>query len=410
MASVSDSTHLEPLPNQATAPESPLTDWDLSSLSATSEADRPEIKPPPPPSLMRLAVFRLSRAWREARLTPGPDFVLSTAPWLSSLAIHLLLLIGLTLYAAANVRPAVVNSAPTFSFADDYSGQDLPIIYLEKADEVFEQQASEVVGEPGAETTLERLDEALADSQASAATMENSLAALSGPPAAGVATLQGAAPAALGTFGGVFGGTGRGGGSGLHSAGISAAGLTSFYGVKSAGNNFVFIVDASRSMQDGKFDAARKELEYTLRQLSPEQSFYIVFFNDDAYRMHFADELLPVDGLVPATSGNIDRAAKWMESFKVDRRTNPFDAVKFAVSLKPDAIYILSDGKFTDQGRTARFLRNYNVIKDEQLGYRARVVVNTIAFWRRDGEETMKAIAKANRGTYRFVPSVLEQN
>ena len=73
-------------------------------------------------------------------------------------------------------------------------------------------------------------------------------------------------------------------------------------------------------------------------------------------------------------------------------------------SLKPDAIYILSDGKFTDGGKTVRFLETENVINDPEVGYRPRAIIHTIAFWQRDGEEAMQAIAKQHKGTYRFVP------
>jgi hypothetical protein len=93
-----------------------------------------------------------------------------------------------------------------------------------------------------------------------------------------------------------------------------------------------------------------------------------------------------------------------MKTVRNEAKTNPYEAVKFALSLKPDAIYILSDGKFTDRGQTVRFLETENVINDPDVGYRPRAIIHTIAFWQRDGEEAMQAIAKQHKGTYRFVP------
>jgi hypothetical protein len=178
----------------------------------------------------------------------------------------------------------------------------------------------------------------------------------------------------------------------------------SFFGVKAAGRKFVFIVDSSNSMRNGKFDAAKEELLYSIRRLTKEQSFYIIFFDANAERMVLPPDSEPPLLPVPATTENINRCERWVKTVENELRTDPYDAVKFAIEMVPDAIYLLTDGKFTDRGRTERYLKANNITDDPVDGKKPRVVVHTICFWQNDGEETLKAIAKEYGGTYRFVP------
>ena len=194
---------------------------------------------------------------------------------------------------------------------------------------------------------------------------------------------------------------------------VAGTGGADFYGVQASGNRFVFIVDSSRSMLR-KFDEAKRELEYAVRRLSKEQLFYVIFFdqnaagltlgrwNENQTKYVFNNE--PETGLVPATAANVSGFVRWMNTIELDFMTNPYGAVEFAVNnLRPDAIYILSDGEFTDRGMTEHFLRQNNLVDDPIEGRRAKVVVHTIGFYSRDGEVTLKRIAQANGGSYRFV-------
>lgn len=193
-------------------------------------------------------------------------------------------------------------------------------------------------------------------------------------------------------------------GSGLTPTGASGQGAQ-FFGVKASGRKFVFIVDSSNSMKRGKFDAARAELSYALRRLDKDQFFYIIFFDQDAARMTFAPSTEPEERAARANIQNIQLAEKWMSGIQNELRTDPYEAVKFAVEMLPDAIYILTDGKFTDKGKTERYLASANKLSDPIDGPRPKVVVHTVGFYQRDGEETLQRIAKEYGGTYRFVPA-----
>jgi hypothetical protein len=188
------------------------------------------------------------------------------------------------------------------------------------------------------------------------------------------------------------------------SLGSGSGNPAQFFGVKATGRRFVFIVDSSNSMRGGKFDAAKEELKYSIRRLSKDQAFYIIFFDQNAERMLLPPDKEPPVLPVLATTANLNRVDKWIATVENQLRTDPYDAVKLAVEMVPDAIYLLTDGKFTDRGRTERFLKSNNIVDDPVEGKRPKVVIHTLCFWQADGEDTLKAIAKDYGGTYRFVP------
>ena len=177
-----------------------------------------------------------------------------------------------------------------------------------------------------------------------------------------------------------------------------------FFGVKAAGNRFVFIVDSSNSMRGDKFQDACEELTYALRRLSSKQFFYVIFFDQNAERMIFAPNKEAEESFARATPANLKKVEDWIKTVGNELKTNPYEAVVFGSGLAPDAIYLLSDGKFTDKGATERYLRSHNLFNDPGVGVVAKAVVHTLAFYDADGEETLQRIAKEHHGTYRFVP------
>ena len=332
---------------------------------------------PPPTSTAPPAEAPAPEAEATAAL---PYLSLRTTPsWLVSLLVHLLFLVLLAL----------------FTFTTQ------PKLLATIIDSGFETEAP--VFEQVTELTLEPLEDVKAVSADAGAgeALVSEVSEIGGEAMAGVAVTEGDLQVdSVSDVGGLFAGDAVG----MKDSGNTALKGAEFFGVKASGKKFVFVVDSSNSMRNGKFDAAKEELEYAIRRLSPEQLFYVVFFDHDAEKMLLPPDTEPPTNVVPATNANINSFAKWMGTVKNELKTNPYEAVKFALSLKPDAIYILSDGKFTDRGQTVRFLEEENVINDPELGYRPRAVVHTIAFWQRDGEEAMQAIAKRHKGTYRFVP------
>ena len=321
-----------------------------------------------------------------AEVRPWYQRVLAATPgWAVSLAIHA----GLVLLLALLIVPAQSKSAGTFiqAFASEMDEQ---LEYFEPVKiEAVDLQTTQMVSASVAATDV-------TSSSLVGATDLGAVASSLSP----ADELDLPAGTEIGEL--FTGSAGKAMGSVLPSGAEKTA---QFFGVKATGRRFVFIVDSSNSMRGGKFEAAKEELMYAIRRLSKEQAFYIIFFDHNAERMVLPQDAEP--GLLPvaAVNVNINGAEKWAGTVVNEGRTDPFDAVKFAIEMVPDAIYLLTDGKFTDRGQTERYLRNNNIIDDPIEGRRPKVVIHTICFGQKDGEETLRAIAKDYGGTYRFVPA-----
>jgi hypothetical protein len=181
-----------------------------------------------------------------------------------------------------------------------------------------------------------------------------------------------------------------------------------FFGLQAHGGKFVFIVDNSRSMNGGKFVDAKVELSSAIHRLSSDQSFYVIFFSGTTVCMTFAPHAAPEPAPVAATSENFALFDDWMATIPTMPNTDPTDALRIAVEMSPDAIFLLSDGEFAERSRTLRYLTAHNreLNKDSSSSSRftPKVTIHTIAFWENVGEKTMRLIARTNGGDFRFIP------
>ncbi len=178
-----------------------------------------------------------------------------------------------------------------------------------------------------------------------------------------------------------------------------ATGGAEFFGAKATGNKFVFVVDCSRSMAGERWQLACLELDAAINRLKPEQLFYVVLFDGGVHRMFHHDDREAA--LFPATQQNKDRFREWLAAAQLGPETRPFLSVKCALDLHPDAIYLLSDGDFTDP--TAAYLGEVNRPASRAHPDREQVVVHTINFHGPRDQVMMKKIARENRGKYIYV-------
>ncbi len=186
-------------------------------------------------------------------------------------------------------------------------------------------------------------------------------------------------------------------------AGHAPGNYAEFFGIRATGKKFVFIVDRSNSMRnDRKIAEAKEELLYALRRLSSDQTFYVLFFDFRFEKMKLAANQPPPDDLVPATTPNIQKVTSWVKRVDCDGGTDPSHAMEFALSLKPDAIYLLTDGEFHDHGRTMDILNSANREPNLENGPQPIVAVHTIGI-SGAGDQVLQKIADENRGTFRFV-------
>jgi hypothetical protein len=172
-----------------------------------------------------------------------------------------------------------------------------------------------------------------------------------------------------------------------------------FFGTRSVGNRFVFIVDNSSSMKGGRLQAAVAELLRTIDGLSPRQSFYVIFVSDQTYPMFYPQ---PAAAMLPATGANKQRLAEWLPNAVLASGKNRelIKAVDLAASLRPDAVYLLWDGD----------MRYSEKVRMEVMTHLTRpqpwqFSIHTLGMGitSLDAEYNLTSIAQAHGGTYRRV-------
>jgi len=175
----------------------------------------------------------------------------------------------------------------------------------------------------------------------------------------------------LGGFEGL--GTGRGG-DGFFGAGGDEA------------NKIVYVVDRSGSMTDS-IDYVKFELKRSIGELGEEKEFHVIFYSSGP----------PVEmttrRLVRATERNKQLAFEFIDRIIPQGETDPSMALERAFAVKPELIYLLTDGEF--DRAIVELVKRANV---EGL-----VTIHTIGFLYRTGEEVLQQIASENNGEYKFV-------
>jgi hypothetical protein len=116
----------------------------------------------------------------------------------------------------------------------------------------------------------------------------------------------------------------------------------SFYGIRSVAQTVVFVVDCSGSMGEGeRLARAKIELRRSINALQFPQRFTVIFYDDEPIPM-------PGTGLKSADTIAKDQFVAWLRLIDADGGTDPRSALMLAMSLQPDAIYLLSDGAFPE--------------------------------------------------------------
>lgn len=141
---------------------------------------------------------------------------------------------------------------------------------------------------------------------------------------------------------------------------------SSFAGVSGNAHKIVYLCDASGTMQS-VFGSLRKELKTSVGSLGPGQSFNVIFFTGDnviAYNK---------GGLVATNDDNKKKLDDFVEDISPKEGTNPFPAIEFAFSNKPELIYVVTDG--FDQVDSLEAV--YEKFKNLNAGPR-KIAINTI--------------------------------
>ena len=159
---------------------------------------------------------------------------------------------------------------------------------------------------------------------------------------------------------------------------------------KTSGGNaykIVYLCDASGTMMN-VFDELRLEMQRSINNLREIQSFNVIFFRDQHV-------LAYSKGLERATDAAKKRATEWLDPVAPAGQTDPFEAIRQAFALKPDLIFVLTDGfdNVSSYGKVADEFRKLNTDNHTK--------VNTILIESRTDPElraVMEKIAKDSGG------------
>lgn len=167
---------------------------------------------------------------------------------------------------------------------------------------------------------------------------------------------------------------------------------TSFFGVRGTAKKFCFIVDNSKSMNGVRFRTAIAELLYSVEKLQPDQVFYVVFFSDGAYPLFFPNV---APAMIPATAENKVKFREWLRFVELGPATYGSAAMKIGLDLEPEVLFLLGDGDFQDE-----------TVREVLVRANAKTRIHAIGLDiqpRSRADAGFAAIARAFYGTYRNI-------
>jgi hypothetical protein len=144
-------------------------------------------------------------------------------------------------------------------------------------------------------------------------------------------------------------------------------------------------------LDDDRLPRATIELRRSVFALKEPQKFEVIFYNSESIPMP--------GGPVPRTA---DLQAKnllvsWLRLIEPDGGTAPLPAMKQALALRPDAVFLLSDGEFPEG--TDREIANLNTRK---------VPIHCVDLTGGLAGDHLKRIAAASGGRYASKPGDLQ--
>ncbi len=204
-----------------------------------------------------------------------------------------------------------------------------------------------------------------------------------------------------GTGAGAAGAGGFGSGLGGGSSRLLRAGV---WDLSVAASKIVYVVDFSGSIVVA-VDDLKRELRRSIGSLKPEQSFEVILFYSKVQQDRIVADAFS-GSLVAATEPTKKRFFDWLNSKAPEGGSDPLPAIRRGLSLKPEVMFIFSDGLFEDAAAAEREIRSlnktntklYTLVFDELLlGDTSQLPRET------DGVRTLRRIAEQNGGRVKIV-------
>jgi hypothetical protein len=183
----------------------------------------------------------------------------------------------------------------------------------------------------------------------------------------------------------------NGPGRGTGAANKAGTADPTFFGVPMRAQRIVFVIDRSTSMwANGGLEAAKRELLASLERLPADARFQVLFYNGLIETLPGAER----DGYLEITELTRRNAVQMIEKVRPSGSTNHLAALRQALALKPDVIFLATDGEDLRLDQV-RDLTDLN---------RGRAVIHTLQWdHSKQGSGLLNVLAEWNRGTHRRI-------
>ncbi|MCU0713481.1 MAG: VWA domain-containing protein [Pirellula sp.] len=169
-----------------------------------------------------------------------------------------------------------------------------------------------------------------------------------------------------------------------------------FYGTELVGNRFVFVIDSSSSMSGERWESLKEELVRCVEGLSPDQRFFVIGFDSECHPMF--GEAPPKGSFLRPSKKSIKKLQNWLNGIRLGGQTLPASSLMMALSLKPDAIMLLSDGEISDDSISRLRVLNRKMVSDEE--YEIKIPIHTYLLHSAIGYQALETIAEENDGVF----------
>lgn len=183
-------------------------------------------------------------------------------------------------------------------------------------------------------------------------------------------------------------------GAGIGDVALSSAVGASFFGVEARGSRFAYIIDVSGSMQGPRITALQRALLASIQEMTSDARFSIILYSG------FANPLTGSGWIRANDRGKLDAERK-LAVIRAQGETNPIPAFRLVLDLKPrpDAIYFMTDGEFTDVVESRLRTDIARMTRTPDLN----IPIHCITFVERSSEPLMRLIARQTGGSYNHV-------
>jgi hypothetical protein len=158
------------------------------------------------------------------------------------------------------------------------------------------------------------------------------------------------------------------------------------------GRFFVYVIDCSESMiEEDRFARATMEVRRSVLALQAPQQFEVIFYNEGSIPMPGGPQARPAD------AQNKGQLVSWLRLVDPDGGTDPRSALRQALSLRPEAVFLLSDGEFP--AGTAETVARFNA---------QRIPIHCVDLSGGEGGDHLRRIARDSGGKYASRPGSLQ--